>query len=85
MRNFEERVDPQFLASWRGEAEEPVTEEWTLDPALGADDFTVPSPNGAPDVLVRMYHFGDNEAARALYRSCGFKPWHLLDSYIKHI
>lgn len=30
-------------------------------------------------------HFGENEAARGLYQSCGFKPWHLLDSYIKHI
>ncbi len=29
-------------------------------------------------------HFGDNEAARGLYQSCGFKPWHLQDSYIKH-
>lgn len=30
-------------------------------------------------------HFGDNEAARGLYQSCGFKPWHLLDGYIKPI
>ncbi len=30
-------------------------------------------------------HFGQNEAARRLYQSCGFKPWHLLDGYIKHI
>jgi mycothiol synthase len=30
-------------------------------------------------------HFGDNEAARGLYRACGFRPWHLLDGYIKHI
>ena len=30
-------------------------------------------------------HFGDNEAARGLYQSCGFKPWHLLDSYKKRI
>lgn len=29
-------------------------------------------------------HFGDNEAARGLYQACGFKPWHLLDSYIRH-
>jgi len=29
-------------------------------------------------------HFGDNEAARGLYQSCGFKPWHILDSYKKH-
>ncbi len=28
-------------------------------------------------------HFGDNEAARGLYQSCGFKPWHLLDGYKK--
>jgi len=28
-------------------------------------------------------HFGDNEAARGLYQACGFKPWHLLDGYIK--
>jgi mycothiol synthase len=30
-------------------------------------------------------HFGDNEAARGLYQSCGFKPWHLLDGYTKSI
>jgi GNAT superfamily N-acetyltransferase len=30
-------------------------------------------------------HFGDNEAARRLYQACGFKPWHLLDGYKKHI
>ncbi|MEZ4862778.1 MAG: GNAT family N-acetyltransferase [Caldilineaceae bacterium] len=30
-------------------------------------------------------HFGDNEAARGLYQACGFRPWHLLDSYVKHI
>lgn len=30
-------------------------------------------------------HFGDNEAARGLYQACGFKPWHLLDSYVKHV
>ncbi len=29
-------------------------------------------------------HFGQNEAARRLYQSCGFKPWHLLDGYTKH-
>lgn len=26
-------------------------------------------------------HFGDNEVARGLYQSCGFKPWYLLDDY----
>lgn len=30
-------------------------------------------------------HFGNNEAARGLYQSCGFKPWHLLDGYKKHL
>jgi len=30
-------------------------------------------------------HFGDNEAARGLYQACGFKPWYLLDGYIKQI
>jgi len=30
-------------------------------------------------------HFGNNEAARGLYQSCGFKPWHLLDGYKKRI
>jgi len=29
-------------------------------------------------------HFGQNEAARGLYKACGFKPWHLLDSYTKN-
>ena len=28
---------------------------------------------------------GDNEAARGLYQACGFKPWHLLDGYKKHL
>jgi GNAT superfamily N-acetyltransferase len=30
-------------------------------------------------------HFGHNEAARGLYQACGFKPWHVLDGYVKHI
>jgi len=30
-------------------------------------------------------HFGNNEAARGLYQSCGFKPWHMLDGYKKHV
>jgi ribosomal protein S18 acetylase RimI-like enzyme len=30
-------------------------------------------------------HFGDNEAAHNLYQSCGFKPWHLIDAYIKRL
>jgi len=30
-------------------------------------------------------HFGNNEAARGLYQSCGFKPWHLLNEYKKHV
>jgi GNAT superfamily N-acetyltransferase len=30
-------------------------------------------------------HFGHNEAARGLYQACGFKPWHMLDGYIKQI
>jgi hypothetical protein len=28
---------------------------------------------------------GKNEAARQLYRACGFKPWHLLDGFIKPV
>ena len=28
-------------------------------------------------------HFGDNDAARGLYHACGFRPWHLVDSYKK--
>lgn len=30
-------------------------------------------------------HFGNNEAARGLYQACGFRPWHMLGGYIKHI
>jgi ribosomal protein S18 acetylase RimI-like enzyme len=30
-------------------------------------------------------HFGDNDAARGLYHDCGFRPWHLEDSYVKRI
>jgi len=30
-------------------------------------------------------HFGQNEAARGLYQACGFKPWHMVDGYIKNI
>jgi len=26
-----------------------------------------------------------NEASRELYRSCGFKPWYLIDDYYKPI
>lgn len=30
-------------------------------------------------------HFGNNKAARGLYQTCGFKPWHLLDGYKKRL
>lgn len=30
-------------------------------------------------------HFGDNKAARGLYQACGFRQWHLLDSYTKSV
>jgi GNAT superfamily N-acetyltransferase len=30
-------------------------------------------------------HFGHNEAARELYQASGFKPWHMLDGYIKNV
>lgn len=30
-------------------------------------------------------HFGNNEAARGLYRACGFEPWHLQDGYVRQI
>jgi mycothiol synthase len=30
-------------------------------------------------------NFSSNEASEALYRSAGFKPWHILDSYTKSI
>jgi GNAT superfamily N-acetyltransferase len=29
--------------------------------------------------------FGHNEAARGLYQACGFRPWHMLDGYVKPI
>jgi len=32
-----------------------------------------------------VVNFGDNEAARGLYQSCGFKPWHLIDGYKKSL
>ena len=28
---------------------------------------------------------GSNEASRALYQSCGFKPWHFIEDYFKVI
>jgi len=30
-------------------------------------------------------NFGDNDAARGLYQSCGFTPWYFLDGYKKQI
>lgn len=36
-------------------------------------------------VFATVAHFGDNEAARGLYRACGFEPWHLLDDYKRQI
>jgi ribosomal protein S18 acetylase RimI-like enzyme len=33
--------------------------------------------------IASVAHFGDNEAACGLYQACGFKPWHLQDSYKK--
>ena len=35
--------------------------------------------------VATVAHFGKNDAARGLYQACGFKPWHLLDGYVKHI
>jgi mycothiol synthase len=35
-------------------------------------------------VYATVAHFGQNEAACGLYQSCGFKPWHRLDGYVKH-
>ena len=35
--------------------------------------------------VATVANFGDNEAARGLYQACGFKPWHVLDGYIKQI
>ena len=32
--------------------------------------------------LATVAHFGDNEAARGLYRACGFQPWHMQDGYV---
>ena len=29
-------------------------------------------------------HSDSNKAARGLYQACGFKPWHMQDSYVKH-
>jgi len=34
--------------------------------------------------VATVAHFGDNNAARGLYQACGFKPWHMVDGYIKH-
>jgi len=28
---------------------------------------------------------GTNEASRGLYRAAGFKPWHLVDDYVKAV
>ena len=35
--------------------------------------------------LATVAHFGNNEAARGLYQAIGFRPWHLLDGYVKCI
>jgi GNAT superfamily N-acetyltransferase/heme-degrading monooxygenase HmoA len=35
--------------------------------------------------LATVAHFGDNDAARGLYQACGFKPWYLVDGYVKRI
>lgn len=35
--------------------------------------------------VASVAHFGDNTAARGLYQSCGFRPWHLQDGYVKAI
>lgn len=36
-------------------------------------------------VAASVAHFGDNDAARGLYQSLGFRPWHLQDGYVKSI
>lgn len=35
--------------------------------------------------LASVAHFANKEAARGLYHACGFRPWHLLDGYVKQI
>ena len=35
--------------------------------------------------IASVAHFGDNAAARGLYQSCGFRPWHLQDGFVKPV
>ncbi|MEZ4559582.1 MAG: GNAT family N-acetyltransferase [Caldilineaceae bacterium] len=35
--------------------------------------------------VASVAHFGDNAAARGLYQSCGFRPWHLQDGFVKPV
>ena len=35
--------------------------------------------------VATVAHFGDNNAARGLYQACGFKPWYMVDGYMKYI
>ena len=66
MINLEDRLDPQILASLQA----PKTENSQkaipdLNPTILREDRTIPAPENAPDVLVRIYQLaerGDNLA-----------------------
>jgi mycothiol synthase len=45
--------------------------------------FGMQKMSSAGMVNASVAHFGSNEAAKGLYQSCGFRPWHLLDGYKK--
>ena len=37
------------------------------------------------DEIRYVAHFGKNEAARRMYQTRGFSPWHVLDGFKKHL
>jgi len=66
MVNLEDRLDPQILASLQAthtdDSQEVIPEP---NPAILREDRTIPGPENAPDVLVRIYQLaeqGDNRA-----------------------
>lgn len=60
MDNLEDRLDPQILASLQATQTEYSQEGIPkLNPAILREDRTIPGPQNAPDVLVRIYQLGE--------------------------
>lgn len=57
MKSFEQRLDPELLASMQLAQDAPLVEPspYTPNPVVNVEDISIPGPQGAPNVMVRVY------------------------------